>query len=209
MNKVKIDEVMPKLKFDDRGLIPAVVQEFHTGKVLMVAYMNKEALEQTLVKGETYFFSRSRQQLWHKGETSGNTQAVKEIFYDCDADTLLVQVMPNGPACHTGAKSCFYNNISGEEKAAGNILEELATVISQRRQEMPQGSYTTYLFDKGLDKILKKVGEEAAEVIIAAKNNDGNELVYEAADLIYHLMVLLEQKSISGEQILAELSKRR
>lgn len=186
------------LKFDDQGLIPAVVQDFNSGQVLMVAYMNREALKLTINKGEAHFYSRSRRSLWHKGETSGNTQEVKEIFYDCDGDTLLLQVVPRGPACHTGKMSCFYRTIDGDEQSAGGgILDELAAVIKQRKKERPEGSYTTYLFDKGLDKILKKVGEETAEVIIAAKNPNNDEIIYETSDLIYHLLVLLEEKRLN------------
>ncbi len=210
MKKITVsEEVHTALKFDERGLIPAVVQDYHTGQVLMVAYMNREALEKTVATGETHFYSRSRQRLWHKGETSGNIQKVKEIFYDCDADTLLVQVLPQGPACHTGARSCFYRTVGGDEKTAGSILDELAAVIADRKENMPEGSYTTYLFEKGLDKILKKVGEETAEVIIAAKNPGSGELVYETADLFYHLLVLLEEKGVTLESIWQELAKRR
>lgn len=197
------------LKFDERGLIPAVVQHYLTGQVLMVAYMNREALEKTLATGETHFYSRSRRRLWHKGETSGNTQQVKEIFYDCDGDTLLVQVIPAGPACHTGADSCFYRSLTGDSKNLGSMLERLQAVIADRKQNLPEGSYTTYLFTEGLDKILKKVGEETAEVIIAAKNDGTGELVYEVADLLYHLLVLLEQKEVDLKDIWQELNNRR
>ena len=209
MLNVDLDKLFSQLKFDAHGLIPAVVQHDLTGRVLMVAYMNKEALEQTIGTGETVFYSRSRQEIWHKGETSGNTQTVKAIHYDCDEDTLLIQVIPQGPACHTGEISCFYRSAAGDDKQPGNILEQLKQVIAHRKIEMPEGSYTTYLFSKGLDKILKKVGEETAEVIIASKNSGKDELIYETADLIYHLLVLLEEKQISLEEIYQELDKRR
>lgn len=214
---------MKDLKFDDRGLIPAIIQDAKSGQVLMMAYMNQEALEKTRATGRTWFYSRSRQSLWMKGETSGNIQTVQEICYDCDQDTLLVLVEQTGGACHTGHYSCFYRNLNGEEqeptlfdadmvyqgKEGPAILLELMDVISQRQKERPEGSYTTYLFDKGIDKILKKVGEESAEVIIAAKNPDNSELIYEASDLIYHLLVLLVEKGIDITEIFTELRSRR
>ena len=214
---------MKELKFDDRGLIPAIVQDAKSRQVLMMAYMNQEALNQTVATGRTWFYSRSRQSLWMKGETSGNIQTVQEIRYDCDQDTLLVLVEQTGGACHTGHYSCFYRTLDGEEqepalfdadmvyqgKEGPAILLELMDVISQRQKERPEGSYTTYLFDKGTDKILKKVGEESAEVIIAAKNPDKSELIYEASDLIYHLLVLLVEKGIDITEIFTELRSRR
>lgn len=199
-----------ELTYDEKGLIPAVVQDKGTGRVLMVAYMNRQALEKTLETGMTWFYSRSRKRLWNKGETSGNTQKVLSIDYDCDGDTLLVQVDPAGPACHTGNISCFYRRLyeDPDAKAEGDILKRLETVIKSRKTGGDENSYTRYLFDKGIDKILKKVGEEAAEVIIAAKNEGTDELVYESADLLYHLMVLLEEKGTSLELVKKELSKR-
>jgi len=214
---------MKDLKFDAHGLIPAIVQDINSGQVLMMAYMNQEALDKTLATGQTWFYSRSRQSLWMKGETSGNIQTVKEIRYDCDQDTLLVLVEQTGAACHTGHYSCFYRTLDGQEleparfdasrvyqaKEGPAILLELMDVIRQRQKDRPEGSYTTYLFDKGLDKILKKVGEETAEVIIAAKNPDNSELIYEASDLIYHLLVLLVEKGVDITDIFAELRSRR
>ncbi|MCX5779371.1 MAG: bifunctional phosphoribosyl-AMP cyclohydrolase/phosphoribosyl-ATP diphosphatase HisIE [Firmicutes bacterium] len=211
------------IKFDERGLVPAIIQDNHSGQVLMMAYMNAESLEKTLSTGKTWFYSRSRQALWMKGETSGHIQAVKEVFYDCDADTLLIKVEQTGVACHTGHYSCFYRNMDGEEttpplvdperiysSAAGpGILYELYDVILDRHAQRPEGSYTTYLFDQGLDKILKKVGEESAEVIIAAKNRKASELVYESSDLFYHLLVLLVEQGVALEDIFQELKSRR
>jgi phosphoribosyl-ATP pyrophosphohydrolase/phosphoribosyl-AMP cyclohydrolase len=207
------------IKFNADGLVPAIVQEQSTKEVLMLAYMNQEALEQTLATGKTWFWSRSRQKLWNKGETSGHFQQVLGLSYDCDADTLLVQVDQLGVACHTGAKSCFFNEIplnqmSGQAAENNNligpkVLQEVFEVIKQRQAERPEGSYTTYLFDKGIDKILKKVGEEAAEVIIASKNDNGEEIAYETADLLYHLMVALAHHNLTWEDIYRELAKRR
>lgn len=210
------------IKFDERGLIPAIIQDADSKEVLMMAYMDQEALERTIFTGTTWFYSRSRQQLWNKGETSGNIQKVKEIRYDCDEDTLLVLVNANGPACHTGHETCFYRNVEGDElvkpvidpnelygSTGPAILYELMDVIKSRYQERPEGSYTTYLFNKGIDKILKKVGEETAEVIIASKNPGKDELIYEASDLMYHLMVLMVEKGVSLGEIFTELKKRR
>lgn len=205
-----------ELKFDDKGLIPAVVQDASTLEVLTVAYMNRESLEKSLETKETWFYSRSREELWHKGETSGNTQTIVDIKYDCDADSLVVLVEPKGPACHTGAVSCFSESLLGEEAAASDavsladtkILLDLEKVIAQREKDRPEGAYTTYLFTEGVDKILKKVGEEASEVIIAAKNRDHEELKWEAADLIYHLMVLLREQELPLKEVLAVLDKR-
>lgn len=212
-----------KIRFDERGLVPAIIQDYQSGQVLMMAYMNEESLRKTIESGKTWFYSRSRQQLWMKGETSGHIQTVKDMFYDCDEDCLLIKVEQSGAACHTGHYSCFYRNASGEEvepsvfdpdqvyNPRGNtaILYELYSVITDRKANMPAGSYTTYLFEKGLDKILKKVGEENAEVIIAAKNRSKEELVYESSDLIYHLLVLLVEQGIYLEDIFAELKSRR
>ncbi|MCM3574859.1 bifunctional phosphoribosyl-AMP cyclohydrolase/phosphoribosyl-ATP diphosphatase HisIE [Mesobacillus subterraneus] len=237
---MKIEE----LKLDANGLIPAVVQDAATLEVLTVAYMNEESLGKSLETRETWFYSRSRQELWHKGATSGNTQKIVEIKYDCDGDSLVVLVEPAGPACHTGAVSCFSENLlersdvpdspestleQSEERDSQEFSEstlerpdgqlaslsdfavmlELEKTIRQREQDMPEGAYTTYLFEKGVDKILKKVGEEASEVIIAAKNRDPEELKWEAADLLYHLMVLLQEQKLPLKEVLAVLNKRK
>ncbi|QAT47491.1 bifunctional phosphoribosyl-AMP cyclohydrolase/phosphoribosyl-ATP diphosphatase HisIE [Bacillus subtilis] len=198
-----------ELRFNEDGLIPAIVQDAASKEVLTLAYMNKESYEKTLETKETWFYSRSRQALWHKGETSGNTQAVKGIRYDCDQDALIVLVEPSGPACHTGSYSCFMKEQT-EEQAAGRfgIMNELERVIAERQAEMPEGAYTTYLFREGVDKILKKVGEEASEVIIAAKNRDREELKWEAADLLYHLLVLLREQALPLDDVLDVLKKR-
>jgi phosphoribosyl-ATP pyrophosphohydrolase/phosphoribosyl-AMP cyclohydrolase len=201
------------VRFDERGLVPAVVQDTRTREVLTLAYMNEESLRRTLSEGETWFWSRSRSELWHKGATSGNTQRVVEVRLDCDRDALVVLVEPRGPACHTGAVSCFARDEVAEvEKGAGGIgvvLEELYEVVSTRRREMPAGSYTSYLFEKGLNKILKKVGEEAAETIIAAKDEDRAALTAETADLVYHLVVLLVERGVTLEALGGELARRR
>lgn len=215
--------MIDNIKFDDRGLIPAIIQDYQNGQVLMMAYMNQESLQKTLDTGKTWFYSRSRQKLWMKGEESGHIQEIKEILYDCDADTLLIKVIQTGVACHTGHYSCFYRDINGNEteeaavdvekvyssKQGPGILYELYDIITDRREKMPEGSYTAYLFDKGLDKILKKVGEENAEVIIAAKNREKSEVVYEVSDLIYHLLVLLVEQGVELGDIFAELKSRR
>ncbi|QHS24090.1 bifunctional phosphoribosyl-AMP cyclohydrolase/phosphoribosyl-ATP diphosphatase HisIE [Virgibacillus sp. MSP4-1] len=201
-----------ELTFDEKGLIPAIVQNVNTGKVLMLAYMNKESLQKTIETNTTWFYSRSRQQLWNKGETSGNTQNVKRMSYDCDGDTLLVEVEPMGNACHTGAESCFFNDIDVENKeepqADREIIDDLYRYIQDRRENPVEGSYTNYLFRKGLDKILKKVGEEATEVIIGAKNRDQKELINEFSDLVYHSIVLMVEQEISVEDIKRELTNR-
>lgn len=201
---------MTQLKFDAAGLIPAIVQDVHTGRVLMLAYMNEESLQRTKETGMTWFYSRSRGELWHKGATSGHIQAVQRIDCDCDGDTLLIQVEQTGCACHTGAASCFYTTLAGEaaELPADNFLPELERIIAGRKAEMPEGSYVAKLFEKGLDRILKKIGEEAGEVIIAAKNEDRGELIYETGDLIFHLMVLLAEKDVALAEVLAELAGR-
>jgi phosphoribosyl-ATP pyrophosphohydrolase/phosphoribosyl-AMP cyclohydrolase len=198
------------VRFDERGLVPAIVQDARTREVLTLAYMNEESLRRTLAGGETWFWSRSRTELWHKGATSGNTQRVVEVRLDCDSDALVVLVEPRGPACHTGAVSCF-DGEEVESRAAGigNLLDELYAVVEARRREMPEGSYTTYLFEKGLNKILKKVGEEAAEVIIAAKDEDRGALTAETADLVYHLLVLMVERGLTLESLAAELARRR
>ncbi|MCM3567450.1 bifunctional phosphoribosyl-AMP cyclohydrolase/phosphoribosyl-ATP diphosphatase HisIE [Neobacillus mesonae] len=199
-----------EVKFDEKGLVPAIIQDAETMEVLTLAYMNKESLEKTQETGETWLYSRSRKELWHKGETSGNTQSVVEIKYDCDKDALLVLVNPKGPACHTGAVSCFSQNAVDRKTNLGEfqILQTLEKIIQQREQERPEGAYTTYLFEKGVDKILKKVGEESAEVIIAAKNRSQEELKWEAADLLYHLQVLLVEQGLPLKEVLQTLEAR-
>ena len=195
------------LKFDEKGLIPAIVVDGETGKVLTLAYMNRESLAISMEKKLTCFYSRSRQTLWLKGETSGNYQHIVSITADCDGDALEVRVKKDGPACHTGEESCFHNPILGE-KADKFQLEGLYQLLLSRKKELPEGSYTTYLFQKGLDKILKKVGEESTEVIIAGKAEDKAETIYEIADLAYHVLVLMVQMGISVEDIRAELASR-
>ena len=203
----------PDIKFDEKGLAPAIVQDAVSKEVLTLAYMNEESLRKSIETRETWFYSRSRQELWHKGETSGNTQKIVDMKYDCDKDAILVLVEPAGPACHTGSYSCFNESLLGDAKEVTSdrfaILNELEKVIAEREAEMPEGAYTTYLFDKGVDKILKKVGEEASEVIIAAKNRDHEELKWEAADLIYHLLVLLREQKLPLDDVLSVLHKRR
>lgn len=197
------------IRFDDNGLVPAIVQDARTKEVLTLAYMNEESLEKTKQTGETWFYSRSRQELWHKGATSGNTQRVVSITADCDQDALVVSVIPNGPACHTGARSCFNETVVENEKVASvEAITRLEQVIKTRFVEKPEGAYTTYLFEKGVDKIGKKIGEEATEVVIAAKNNDAEELSMEAADLIYHLMVMLENQKVPFANVLEILEQR-
>jgi len=218
-----------EVRFDERGLVPAVVQDARTREVLTLAYMNEESLRRTLAEGETWFWSRTRSELWHKGATSGNTQRVVEVRLDCDSDAVVVLVEPAGPACHTGAVSCFVPGVeagqaSGQQPRGGTgagasggarvqgigaVLEEIYGVVAARRREMPAGSYTTYLFEKGLNKILKKVGEESAETIIAAKDEDRGALTNEAADLVFHLLVLLVERGVTLEDIGGELARRR
>ena len=200
-----------KIKFDKKGLVPVIVQDVNTNAVLMLAYMNAESIEKTQELGEMVYFSRSRQELWHKGETSGNTQKLHELKIDCDGDTLLALVSQKGVACHTGAYSCFFETLLGQSGYSGGyrIIDELFAVIEDRKANPKEGSYTNYLFDKGIDKILKKVGEEAAEVIIAAKNAAPDEIRYETADLIYHLMVMLSERGLIPSEVFAELEKRR
>ena len=195
------------IRFDEHGLAPAIVQDAHTREVLMLAYMNEESLARTLETGQTWFWSRSRNELWHKGATSGNTQDVIALTSDCDNDAIVVLVEPAGPACHTGARSCF--ELQLPEQQPGGLLHELYGIIKSRQQERPAGSYTTYLFDKGLDKILKKFGEEAAETIIAAKNEDKQQLVAETADVLYHLLVLLVARDVNLDNVRDELAQRR
>ena len=205
MSSINLDEI----KFDERGLIPAIVQDAKTRQVLTLAYMSRESLARTIETGETWFWSRSRNELWHKGETSGNTQRVMSLALDCDRDAIVVLVDPAGPACHTGSVSCFDTAAVEASNNLGPLLEQLYELIESRQHERPAGSYTTYLFDAGLDKILKKLGEESAETIIAAKNDDNEPLVSEISDLMYHLLVLLVARGVSLEAIAAELKQRR
>ncbi|WP_434748530.1 bifunctional phosphoribosyl-AMP cyclohydrolase/phosphoribosyl-ATP diphosphatase HisIE [Paenibacillus amylolyticus] len=231
--QLSLEQVVEHIRWDE-GLVPAIVQDVDTREVLMMAYMNRESLKLSLESGETWFWSRSRQELWNKGATSGNVQKIVSLKYDCDGDTLLVEVKPKGPACHTGAVTCFHNEIMGlpanraeqdtKEEARSTaasstssstdaesrfeVLAELESVIAERERERPEGAYTTYLFDKGVDKILKKIGEEASETIIAAKNKDNDELRLEVSDLMYHLLVLLQERKLPLDDIMSELSRR-
>ncbi len=208
-------EILSMIKFDEKGLVPAVLQDSVTKKVLMVAYMNKESLEKTLETKKSTFFSRSRNEIWVKGETSGNYMNVESIDVDCDADCLLVTVTPDGPACHTGKETCFYRTVKDggviekEETSGADILVRLEKVAEDRKKNPKEGSYTNYLFDKGEDKILKKVGEEAAEVVIAGKNRAKDEIQYEVADLLYHMTVMLVDNEMSWQDVFEELEKRR
>lgn len=217
-------EQIKQIKYNDAGLVPVIAQDYQTGEVLMLAYMNEEALKLTLAEGVVHYYSRSRDELWRKGATSGNIQELKGLYYDCDGDTLLLKVEQTGVACHTGARSCFFNELAVSGLEAGSagedgtltdkhdqlhILNELYSLISERKLNPLEGSYTNYLFTEGLDKILKKVGEESSEVIIAAKGGDRSELVYEVSDLVYHLLVLLVEQGVSISEIKAELDKRR
>jgi phosphoribosyl-ATP pyrophosphohydrolase/phosphoribosyl-AMP cyclohydrolase len=223
MTAQSLNELTQSIRWDAQGLIPAIIQDAASKDVLTLAYMNAESLKLTLESGETWFWSRSRKELWHKGATSGHTQKVISLVYDCDEDTLLVKVIPKGPACHTGKQSCFFNVVQLQTDevtvSALNetpllstdrfaILSTLEATIAQRDAERPEGAYTTYLFEKGVDKILKKVGEETAEVIIAAKNHDQQELRYETSDLIFHLMVLLREEKLSLDEVMLELDRR-
>lgn len=214
----KLDKAIKDVRWNSDGLIPAIVQDIDSEEVLMLAYMNEEALRKTILEGKAVYFSRSRQSLWLKGETSGHYQEVKDILFDCDKDTILLKVKQTGMACHEDFYSCFHNKIDdrivGEPNirpalSLGKTLELLAETIKLRNIERPEGAYTTYLFTKGIDKILKKVGEECAEVIIGAKNNSVDEIKYETADLFYHLLVMLEDRGVSLTEIAAELDSRR
>ena len=213
---IKMDNFEPKLSWSDLkpntdGLVPAVVQDFQTGEVLMLAYMNEESLNATIRTGKMTYFSRSRQSLWVKGETSGHFQYVKSLTADCDFDTILAKVSQVGVACHTGAPSCFFNEIVKKEYVERNplkVFEDVYAVILDRKKNPKEGSYTNYLFDKGLDTILKKVGEEATEIVIAAKNPDNEETKYEISDFLYHLMVLMAEKGVTWEDITSELAQR-
>ncbi|PKK99675.1 MAG: bifunctional phosphoribosyl-AMP cyclohydrolase/phosphoribosyl-ATP pyrophosphatase [Tenericutes bacterium HGW-Tenericutes-2] len=202
---------LSEIKFDENGLIPVVVQSIETSDVLMLAYMNKEALDLTIKEGVATYYSRSRKSLWKKGETSGHYQYVKSMSYDCDGDSILLQVIQVGVACHTNKMSCFFNEVlqSDEVEKKSYLLEELYATIDERKKNPLEGSYTNYLFTKGLDKILKKVGEETAEVIIAAKNKSSSEMIYEISDLVYHTLVLMVNEGIELKSIEEELKRRQ
>jgi phosphoribosyl-ATP pyrophosphohydrolase/phosphoribosyl-AMP cyclohydrolase len=210
---MNIDE----MRFDKDGLVPAIVQDARTRAILMLAYMNKESLRRTIETGETWFWSRSRAELWHKGATSGNTQRLVSVTADCDGDALKVLVLPNGPACHKGTSSCFQNVLhatgdladSANGAIIGEVLNELYEIIKSRKREPVEGAYTSYLFEQGLDKILKKLGEESSETIIAAKNEDVQALTREVCDLLYHLMVLLVEREVTLADVREELMRRR
>lgn len=199
---------MMDLKFDEKGLIPAVVQDYYTKQVLTVAYMNRESLAITMREGRTCFFSRSRQELWRKGETSGNTQEVVTITADCDQDALVIQVIKKGPACHTGANSCFFEPVYQSQTVPAFSVDALYDMIRNRKENPKPGSYTNYLFDKGIEKILKKVGEESTEVVIAAARDKREEVIYEVSDLAYHLMVMMVETGVKPEEIVKELAGR-
>ena len=198
-----------ELKFDENGLIPVVVQDFYTKRVLTLAYMNRESLDISIREGKTCFFSRSRNELWRKGETSGNYQKIVSITADCDGDALLVEVIKDGPACHTGADSCFFDPVFSSNEIPPFSYSDLFELIEGRKSVPQEGSYTTYLFDKGIDKILKKVGEECTEVVIAGAKKNREEVIYETADLIYHVLVLMAELGIKPEDVTKELAKRR
>lgn len=197
-----------KLKFDEKGLIPAIIIDYYTKEVLTLAYMNKESLDISLKEGKTCFYSRSRKELWRKGETSKNYQHIQSIKSDCDNDALIIEVIKEGPACHTGAESCFMNEIYQKENYKDFSIYKLYELIRGRKINMTEGSYTTYLFNSGIDKILKKIGEESSEVIIGAKNGSKEEIIYELSDLLYHSLVLMVEKNITLNDIKDELSKR-
>ena len=197
-----------ELKFDERGLIPAVVTDFYTKKVLTVAYMNRESLEISIKEGKTCFWSRSRKELWRKGETSGNFQYIVSIKADCDRDALTVEVVKDGPACHLGTDSCFNDYVYKNENLPEFSVQGLYELLEGRKKDKPQGSYTTYLFEQGIDKILKKVGEESTEVIVAGKGGEKDETTYEIADLYYHVMVLMVEMGIEPKNVIDELAKR-
>ena len=211
-NSTELDpRIAARLKRDAKGLVAAVIQQYDTREVLMVGYMNDEALRRTLTTGRVTFWSRSRQEYWRKGDTSGHVQYVKGGSLDCDGDALLVEVDQVGAACHTGKRSCFYTDLVKEEYKEKNPLEVFENeynIILDRKLHPKEGSYTNYLFDKGIDKILKKVGEEATEIVIAAKNPDSEEIKYEIADFLYHMMVLMAEKGVTWEEITQELSQR-
>jgi len=197
-----------ELKFDEKGLIPAIVVDFYTKKVLTLAYMNRESLKISVSEGRTCFFSRSRNELWRKGETSGNYQQIIGIRADCDCDALVVEVIKNGPACHTGEDSCFFNPIYISEEISQFSYDGLYELLEDRKKSPKEGSYTTYLFRKGIDKILKKIGEECTEVIIAGAKKDKDEAVFEIVDLIYHIMVMMVELGVKPEDVTKELANR-
>jgi phosphoribosyl-ATP pyrophosphohydrolase/phosphoribosyl-AMP cyclohydrolase len=220
---MSLDIVIQNLKFDEQGLIPTIIQNSRTSEILTLAYMNEESLYKTLQTGQTWFWSRSRKELWHKGETSGNFQNVVDIRIDCDGDALVVLVDPEGPACHLGEDTCFHRQIKENQYQLlnksvslvnqsslelGILLDELYRLIEERKLKRPEGSYTTYLFNAGLDKILKKVGEESAETIIAAKNHSTQQMASEISDLLYHLLVLMSERGVRLEDIFNELKQR-
>ncbi|HHY42894.1 MAG TPA: bifunctional phosphoribosyl-AMP cyclohydrolase/phosphoribosyl-ATP diphosphatase HisIE [Thermoanaerobacterales bacterium] len=208
---------LDNIKYNEKGLVPAVVQDANTREVLMVAYMNNEALHKTIETKRAWFYSRKRQKLWQKGETSGNFLEVKNIYYDCDEDTLLLQVVPKGPACHTGNYSCFYRSLLENQRSAVEdevknplgILKELVDIIDSRFAQRPEGSYIAKLYEGGKERILKKVGEEACEVIIASMSKNKAETIYETADLLFHLLIALRFDNITIEEVMAELKRRR
>ncbi|MBU5257323.1 bifunctional phosphoribosyl-AMP cyclohydrolase/phosphoribosyl-ATP diphosphatase HisIE [Tissierella praeacuta] len=206
---MNISNVIEEIRFDNNGLVPAVVQDIKTKDVLMLAYMSKESIEKTFEEKVVHYYSRSREKLWKKGETSGNIQRLKGFYYDCDKDSVLVEVEQVGAACHTGNYSCFFNKVLKEESQEINIIERLYSLLKNRKENPKEGSYTNYLFKEGLDKILKKIGEESSEVIIGAKNKNKEELVYEISDLIYHILVLMVNEDIFIEDIKNELIIRR
>ncbi len=203
-----MNKFIEDIKFDENGLVPAIAQDVNTKKVLMMAYMSKDSIERTLESGLATYYSRSRQELWTKGLSSGNTQKLMKMSYDCDGDAILLEVEQKGVACHTGEYSCFFNEVFKDESYSEFQIKDLYDQIVDRKANPVEGSYTNYLFDKGIDKILKKVGEENAEVIIAAKNTDTSELQYELSDLVYHAMVLMVERGLSLEDIMEELKKR-
>ena len=203
--------IAERLKRDDKGLVAAVIQQFDTKEVLMVGYMNDEAIRRTLMTGRVTFWSRSRQEYWRKGDTSGHAQYVKSFALDCDGDAILVEVDQVGAACHTGNESCFFTNLTTRDYNAVNpmtIFDQVMATILERKEHPKEGSYTNYLFDKGIDKILKKVGEEATEIVIAAKNPDSDELKYEICDFLYHMMVLMAERDVTWKEITRELAER-
>lgn len=206
-------EWLDALRFDDRGLVPVVAQDAVTGEILMLAYANRDALLQTAASGRAHYWSRSRQEIWRKGDTSGHEQHVREIRLDCDGDTVLYQVTQVGAACHTGEPTCFFRRVTEhgeveEGASAAHVLTRVERVVEERARQRPEGSYTTYLLEKGVDKILKKIGEEATEVVVAAKNADNAELTAEASDLLFHLVVLLREQDLPLDAVWSELDRR-
>lgn len=202
--------MLDAIKFDEKGLVPAIAQDVYSGQVLMLAYMNRESLEQTVATGRATYYSRSRQQLWVKGESSGHTQKVHSLRYDCDGDALLLAVTQEGAACHTGERSCFYRSLYEEESlpVGPSVIRREYDTIASRAEKPVDGSYTNYLLENGIDKVCKKVGEEATEVVIAAKNNSREELLYEGADLVYHLLVTMFMLGVTPEELFGEMAKR-